>query len=109
MELTVTIDNDSISIPINNPFRIDLAPIEDKIRDFILSKEIDPKGIDIAGLLQRMIRGVAGCEKGCPANALDLVQRGFKDFELSYIDGGILTARVSRSEKTIYFKMFPDF
>lgn len=109
MELTVTISKDSISIPIDNPFRIDLISVEEKIRDFILSKEIDPKGIDIEGLLPRMIRGVAGCEKGCPANALDLVQRGFKDFELSYIDGGILTARLVKGEKIIYFKMFPDF
>lgn len=109
MELTVTISKDSISIPIDNPFRIDLISVEEKIRDFILSKEIDPKGIDIGGLLPRMIRGVAGCEKGCPANALDLVQRGFKDFELSYIDGGILTARFVKGEKIIYFKMFPDF
>lgn len=109
MELTVTIDKDSLSIPIDNPFRIDLFSVEEKIRNFILSKEIESKEIDIGGLLPRMIRGVAGCEKGCPANALDLVQRGFKDFELSYVDGGILTAKIIKGEKAIYFKMFPDF
>lgn len=109
MELTVTIDKDSISIPIDNPFRLDLIPVEEKIRDFIHLREIDSKGIDIGGLLPRMIRGVAGCEKGCPANALDLVHRGFKDFELSYVDGGILTAKLTRAGKTIYFRMFPDF
>lgn len=109
MELTVTIDNDSISIPIDNPFRIDLSPLEDRIKDFILSKLIDLEGIDIRGLLPRMIRGVAGCERGCPANALDIVQRGFRNFELTYVDGGILTAKVLKDGKTIYFKMFPDF
>lgn len=109
MELTVTIDNDSLSIIIDNPFRTELEPIETRIRDFILSKKIDSKEIDIKGLLPKMIRGVAGCEKGCPANALDLVQRGFKNFELAYIDGGILTAKVVEGEKTILFRMFPDF
>lgn len=109
MELTVTIDNDSLSIPIDNPFRVDLADIEGKIRDFLVSKEIDLDGIDVRGLLPRMIKGVAGCERGCPANAFDLVQRGYKNFELTYIDGGILTAKVITGEKAIHFKIFPDF
>ncbi len=109
MELTVTIDNDSLSIPFDNPFRTDLTTVEEKITDFILSKEVDPGEIDVRGLLPRLIRGVAGCERGCPANALDLVQRGFKNFELTYIDGGILTAKVKTGEKTIHFRMFPDF
>lgn len=109
MELTVTIDGDSISIPIDNPFRVNLILIEERIRDFISAKEVDPDGIDVRGLIPRMMRGVAGCERGCPANALDLVQSGFKDFELVYVEGGILTASISRSNKRIYFKMFPDF
>jgi hypothetical protein len=109
MELTVTIDNETLSIVIDNPFRLDSAAVERKIRDFISSKSLNPHEVDVGGLLPRMIRGVAGCEKGCPANALDLVQRGFKNFELSYIDGGILIARVLTGGKTIYFKVFPDF
>lgn len=109
MELTVTIDDDSLSIPIDNPFRIDLSSLENEIKDFILSKLIDSEGIDIRGLLPRMIRGIAGCERGCPANALDFVQRGFKNFELTYVDGGILIAKILKDGKTIYFKMFPDF
>ncbi len=109
MELTVTIDNDSISIPMPNPFKVDLQTVEGKIKDFIKSKDIEYDKIDINGLISRMIRGVAGCEKGCPANALDLVQRGFKGFKLSYVDGGILTASLEDSGKTIYFRMFPDF
>ncbi len=55
-------------------------------------------------------RGIAGCESGCPADALSFISEGFKNFELIYIDGGILTAKaITEKEKTISLKMFPHF
>jgi hypothetical protein len=65
---------------------------------------------DIKGLLPKMVRGIAGCEDGCPANALELVSSGFKNFDLAYIEGGILTAKAElENGKTLNLKMFPDF
>jgi hypothetical protein len=110
MELDVSIDKDSISIPINNPFRLDVDAIAEKIEGFVSSKGLRLNGLDIKGLLPRMVRGIAGCEGGCPANALELVSSGFKNFDLAYIEGGILTAKAElENGKVLYLKMFPDF
>lgn len=57
-----------------------------------------------------MINGIAGCESGCPANAKGLVSGGYKGFDVQYVEGGILTARImTRDGSIIYLKMFPDF
>jgi hypothetical protein len=110
MLLDVIINKDSVSIPIDDPFRADLDAILTQINGFAASHETDLTQRDIRGLIPRMIKGIAGCEKGCPANAKDLVSRGVKDFELQYIEGGILSAHTTVGEdKQIFLKMFPDF
>jgi hypothetical protein len=67
-------------------------------------------GLALEELLPRMVRGVAGCESGCPANAKSLVRSGFRDYRLEYIDGGILTAArdVAPGER-LEIKIFPEF
>lgn len=110
MLLDVIINKDSLSIPIADPFRADLDGILGQIERFAASKETDLTRLDIRGLIPRMIKGIAGCEKGCPANAKDLVSRGVKDFELQYIEGGILSARATLGDdRQVFLKMFPDF
>ncbi len=110
MEIDVSMENDSLSIPVENPFHLDLDAIMWKIDHFVSSKGAGLNGLDIKGLLPGMVRGVAGCEEGCPANALDFVDSGFKDFALSYIEGGILSAKaVMENGKELAIKMFPDF
>lgn len=110
MELDISIDEDSISIPISNPFRLDVDAIAEKIEDFVSSKGLKLNGFDVKGLLPKMVRGIAGCEGGCPANALELVNSGFKNFNLAYIEGGILTAKAEMENgKVLNLKMFPDF
>lgn len=110
MELDVSIDEDSIAIPISNPFRLDVDAIAEKIEDFASSKGLKLNGFDVKGLLPKMVRGIAGCEGGCPANALELVNSGFKNFNLAYIEGGILTAKAEMENgKVLNLKMFPDF
>ena len=55
-------------------------------------------------------RGIAGCENGCPADALSFISGGFKNFELAYIEGGILIAKaMSENGKTIFLKVFSHF
>jgi hypothetical protein len=110
MILDVVIDKDSISIEITDPFHLDLDGIVGKIDQFSSSKGISIGGIDVRGLVPAMIKGIAGCERGCPADAKGLVSKGFKDFELQYIEGGILSARRSIGDgRLFYLKMFPDF
>jgi hypothetical protein len=110
MDLDVIIDQNVLSIHIDNPFRLDIEDIFQKIDEFANKKGISLNGLDIKGLIPKMVRGIAGCEGGCPANALQLVESGFKNFNLSYIEGGILIAKAQTSQGSpIELKMFPEF
>lgn len=110
MELDINIEKDVMSIHIDNPFHLDLNSIVKEIEDFAVSKGLRLNGLDIKGLIPKMVKGIAGCENGCPSNALELVNSGVKNFKLSYIEGGILTATaMTENKKTIILKMFPEF
>ncbi len=110
MELDVSDGSKSLAIPIEDPFRIDIEATVGRIEAFLSAQGASTSGLDISGLLPKMIKGIAGCEGGCPADAKSFVRRGFKDFKLAYIEGGILEARVTTENgKNIAFKMFPDF
>lgn len=110
MELAVSIGNDSLSIPIANPFHIDLETIMLKIEDLASSNGTKLNGLDVKGLIPKMVRGIAGCESGCPADAKGLVSAGFRNFKLEYVEGGILTAKAAtQNGKGLSLKMFPDF
>ncbi len=110
MELDVGMEEDSISIPINDPFCLDLDAIITKIDCFLTSKGSGLNSTDIRELLPRMVKGIAGCEAGCPANAKDLVSQGYRNFELEYIEGGILSAHTKLGNgKSLRIRMFPEF
>lgn len=110
MELDVSIDKDSLSITIDDPFQYDLDALTEKISAFILSKGAHLNKNEIRELIPAMITGIAGCEHGCPSDAKRLVSLGYKDFELSYIDGGILSAEArTENQKVLSIKLFPDF
>ncbi|MFZ3065400.1 MAG: hypothetical protein WA277_08975 [Nitrospirota bacterium] len=110
MELNVSVEKDSISISIDNPFRLDLDSIMKRIEEFAASKGAGLDGMFINELIPGMIKGIAGCEAGCPSDAKRFVSQGFKNFELDYIEGGILTAKAATiNGKTLSVKMFPDF
>ncbi len=110
MELDVSDGSKSLSIPIENPFQLDIETTARNIEAFLAARGASAGGIDIRGLLPKMVKGIAGCEGGCPADAKSLVSRGFKNFKLAYIEGGILEALVvTENGKNIAFKMFPDF
>ncbi len=110
MILDVVIDGASETIEIPDPFKLDLDAIIGRIQTVASSKGTDIAPLDIKGLIPKMIKGIAGCEGGCPANAKNLVQKGFKNFELQYVEGGILTASVTTGAGIpVSLKMFPDF
>lgn len=110
MVLEVVIGDASVTIQIDEPFRLDVEAVMARIGLFAASKGTDLAALDVSGLILEMIRGIAGCERGCPADAKGLIHRGHKGFDLSYIEGGILTARAATGHGgTLCLKMFPDF
>lgn len=110
MELDISLDSDSLSINIDDPFRMDVESLVRQIGSFLSDRGEELAGFDVKGLLPKMVRGIAGCEKGCPADAKNFVSRGFDNFELAYVEGGILTARAVTSKgKVLSVKMFPEF
>lgn len=110
MELDVRIDKEAISISIENPFRLDLDAIVGRIEEFLAAKGQELNGLDIRGLVPRMVKGIAGCEAGCPSDAKSVVKKGHRNFKLDYIEGGILSATAEIGQgKILALKLFPDF
>jgi len=110
MDIDVRIGDESLTINIDNPHRFDLNQVVEKIRVFGQNSGHDLNGVDIEWLITGMIRGVAGCEAGCPADAKGLVRSGFDGFKLSYIEGGILSAETTLKDgKVFMLKVFPEF
>ncbi len=109
MELEVSINKASLSIPIENPFRLDLDAILARIEQHSRAQGAALNGLDVRGLLPLMVKGIAGCEAGCPADAQRVVSRGYSNFALQYIEGGILTATAKAGDAVVSLKLFPDF
>jgi hypothetical protein len=110
MVLDVIIDKESLTIDIADPFHPDIVAIVSRIEQFVHTKGSDITGLAVKELILRMIKGIAGCEKGCPADAKGIVKRGFEGFELQYIEGGILSAyALLHDGRRLDLKMFPNF
>lgn len=110
MDIGISIGTEFLDVNIENPHEFDLTSVLSKIVDFGRSFEVDLTGLKIDRLIPKMIRGVAGCEGGCPADAKGLVRQGFGDFSLSYIEGGILSAVCTLDNgKPFSVKIFPEF
>jgi hypothetical protein len=108
--LDVIINDVSLSVQIDNPYKPDVDAIHSQIKQFASSKGTEIQALDLKGLILKMIKGIAGCEHGCPANAKDLESTGYKGFRVQYVEGGILTAHIKAGDGVIiYLKMFPDF
>jgi len=110
MDIDIKIGNESLSINIENPFRFDISGVTQDIIDFGNSFGVDLAPLEMDRLIPRMIKGVAGCEAGCPSDAKSVVREGFKDFSIEYVEGGILSATKSLGNgKPLQVKVFPDF
>jgi hypothetical protein len=110
MDIDIRIGKEALTLNIENPHRFDFPQVLQSIVDFGAQKGIDIKEIGIPQLIPRMIRGVAGCEGGCPSDAKGVVREGFRNFHLSYIEGGILKAvyRAAHGE-SLEIRIFPEF
>ncbi len=110
MDIDVRIDSESLSIDVENPYKVDVPQVAKEIHDFGNKLGTDLVPLEIDRLIPRMIRGVAGCEGGCPSDAMSMVRTGFGNFKLEYVEGGILTAfQTLENGKTVEVKIFPDF
>ncbi|MEO5356633.1 MAG: hypothetical protein H7844_04970 [Nitrospirae bacterium YQR-1] len=110
MELDVTIGAESLALEIENPYKFDVKGAMATILQFGLDNAEDLSQLQIDSLILKMIKGVAGCEHGCPSDAKGLVNRGFGKFKLHYIDGGIISAIYAlNSGKSLKLKLFPGF
>jgi hypothetical protein len=110
MDIDVNVDGKSLTLNIENPFRIDMDGIMSRIIEFGRSSGVDLSLCGIDELIPRMIKGVAGCEAGCPADARSVVREGFRNYRLSYVEGGILTAEDKLENGVpLVIKVFPEF
>lgn len=110
MDIDVSINRESLNITIDNPHRFDVAHVTGSILDFGKKYGVDLSPLHIETLIPRMVRGVAGCEGGCPSDAQRLVREGFGGFHLAYVEGGILTANQTLNNgEPFEVKIFPDF
>jgi len=109
MVLDVMLDKETLTTNITDPFQADINTLVSRINIFARARGADISGLHIDKLIPKMIKGIAGCEHGCPADAKGMVSRGFKEFDLKYIEGGILSAETLLSNGSkLALKMFPD-
>jgi len=110
MDIDISINGKSLTINIENPFRLDVSRVMNNIIDFGSKSGIDLSSYELDKLVPIMVRGVAGCEEGCPSDAKGIVREGFGNFNLSYVEGGILKAFHSLKDGgALEIKVFPDF
>jgi len=110
MDIDISVGNESLSLNIENPHRFNMGDVMNDLLSFGSREGVDFHDLDVERLIPKMIRGVAGCEAGCPSNAHSVVREGFGNFKLEYVEGGILTATHSLvDDKMLQIKVFPDF
>ena len=110
MDIDISINGDSYSFDVENPHRFDVSEVLGDIVDFGNKNGVDLAPYELDKLIPLMIRGVAGCEAGCPSDAMGVARRGFGNFKIAYVEGGILTAtQILENGNPLEVKIFPDF
>lgn len=110
MDIDISIEKESLTVNIENPHNFNVSHVIKSIVDFGMKFGIDLAPLELGKLIPRMVRGVAGCEGGCPSDAKSLVNEGFRNFSLSYVEGGILSAvHTLGNGKLFSIKIFPEF
>ena len=110
MDLDIRIGNEALPVDIKNPFRFDMSAVMNQIIEFGSKNEVTLVAYELDKLIPRMVKGVAGCEAGCPSDAQNVVRQGFGNFKMEYVEGGILTAiQILENSKELEIKIFPDF
>lgn len=110
MDIDITFGGRSLPIKVENPHRMDTGAVVGRIGEFLAEDNVPSDGLYLEELLPRMVKGIAGCERGCPADAQSFVRKGFRQYNLEYIEGGILQARCEAAAGGVLeIRMFPEF
>jgi hypothetical protein len=110
MDIDIRINGKSCSVEVENPHRPDMQAIMKEIASFARKNNADLGVYELDKLIPLMIRGVAGCEAGCPSDAMGVARRGFGNFRIEYVEGGILKAAQELDNgDPLEIKIFPDF
>jgi len=110
MDIDISINGHSYSINVENPHRFHISDVMKDITGFGNKFGVDLSPFELDVLIPRMIRGVVGCEAGCPSDAMGVARRGFGKFRIEYVEGGILTASQKlENGNPLEIKVFPDF
>jgi hypothetical protein len=110
MDIEIKINDASMGLEIENPHRVDLNAVMAKVEAFAKTAGAALPYSDVMKLIPRMIKGVKGCEGGCPSDARSLARNGFLSYKIEYVEGGILTATRKLDDGNILvIKIFPDF
>ncbi|UCD34808.1 MAG: hypothetical protein JSU90_11050 [Nitrospiraceae bacterium] len=110
MDIDISINGKSHAIHVENPHRFNVREAMSGILDFGRGNGADLSPCNLDELIPLMVRGVAGCEAGCPSDAMGVARRGFGNFKIEYVEGGILTASQKLdSGAPLEIKIFPDF
>jgi len=110
MDIDITYNGESLPIQLDNPYQMDTEKVVSRIAAFLKPLGAETDTLKLNELLPRMVRGIVGCERGCPADAQSFVRTGFHDYRLEDVEGGILTAfRDMEVGSRLEIRMFPEF
>ncbi len=110
MDIDVRINGESVTFNVENPHRFNVSDVMEAIVSFGNKFGVNLSPYELDRLIPKMIRGVAGCEAGCPSDAMGVARRGFGGFRIEYVEGGILQAAQDlENGASLEVKIFPDF
>lgn len=87
--------------------RAEVSEIAEKIGEVTGQYGVSISNLDVVGLVPKMIRGVFGCQHGCPGDAKGVASAGHSHFNLEYVEGGILSA--TAKDQSFSINVFPEF
>lgn len=110
MDIDVKYGEATLPLIVEDPFHMDLETVSATIENFLKPHGLRPSELHLRELLPGMVRGICGCQSGCPADAQGFVRRGCREYRLEYIEGGILKAVLDTPDDCpLEIRMFPEF
>ena len=110
MDIDVKYGEAKLPLVVEDPFRMDVEAVSATIENFLKPHGLPSSDLHLRELLPGMVRGICGCQNGCPADAQSFVRRGCRNYRLEYIEGGILKAVLdTRGGGPLEIRMFPEF
>ena len=93
MEISIGVGSDSISIVVENPFHIDLDSVVGQIEAFCSLKGAALNGVDVRGLIPKMIRVLQGAREDALLMQRSLSTEALRSLALPMLREGFLLQR----------------